>query len=184
MNDDNAFDVGPTVMLHSCRAGAALLHGPSSHIDIGSMAVNTLTCFTRTACMGHLHAQLHTLLQAIKSYHTLAAHAWTTCQSSDKKRIVLPVRRCGGMCIGEGLFLCAFVGAIVSWLEYDMRPVYVEVNASANSSYTAVPGPGSCRLNPCASHESNADLLTSPTTAVCRSPNVSFAWCARDRMHC
>ena len=39
--------------------------------------------------------------------------------------------RCGGMCLGEALFLCAYLGAIASWLEYDMRGTYAEVNAGA-----------------------------------------------------
>ena len=53
------------------------------------------------------------------------------------------------MCIGEALFLCAVVGAVASWLEYDMRPVYAEFSAGADLSPAVVPRPDSCRVHFC-----------------------------------
>ncbi len=86
--------------------------------------------------------------------------AWIACHVSDKNAACCPVRRCGGVCIGEALFLFAFLGAVASWLEYDMRPVYGEVNAGAVFSQTCVPRPGSAGLSLCiidAPHESHAE---------------------------
>ena len=44
--------------------------------------------------------------------------------SGCEKVLLRLASRCGGLCVGEVLFLCIYIGGIASWVESNIKPIY------------------------------------------------------------